>query len=295
MAITTLEIPATTEQPPVLRVASDAAEADAAANLLELADVADVEQIPTGECAIPIGDQPVIEVPQTELAGRVNNGDRKAYHRDKSALEERLSALMIEELKLREELKGCRQEAKELAAELSSLIDRWEHRNLPTSVPASVLPAGPASESSATSLDSDAAEQLRYRTVLESATLATLGLPPKLQERLEEAGIGNVWQLEQLRSEIGLGSGKWPKGIGTAKITLIEDAIVSWMAHNQATWSPSHRTAAEIDATNQQIEDEQDEARAADVSEVESAAESDAADMDIDADDSDDGDPLDEL
>lgn len=65
-----------------------------------------------------------------------------------------------------------------------------------------------------------------------SAPLADLGLPPKLAEKLAEV-VDTMGQLENMRAEISLGKRTWPKGIGAAKITIIEDAVVKWLTANR--------------------------------------------------------------
>lgn len=66
-----------------------------------------------------------------------------------------------------------------------------------------------------------------------SVCLTELNLKPKLQERLEEAGVDTIGRLEDLRGEISQGREKWPKGIGKAKITEIEDAVIAWLSKNR--------------------------------------------------------------
>ena len=66
-----------------------------------------------------------------------------------------------------------------------------------------------------------------------SVHLSELNLKTKLQERLEEAGIETIGRLEDLRAEISQGREKWPKGIGKAKITEIEDAVIAWLSKNR--------------------------------------------------------------
>jgi len=60
-----------------------------------------------------------------------------------------------------------------------------------------------------------------------------LDLGDALTERLNEAGVDTIGALEDLRAKIAIGHDKWPKGIGTAKITKIEDAVVRWLATNR--------------------------------------------------------------
>lgn len=66
-----------------------------------------------------------------------------------------------------------------------------------------------------------------------TAPITGLDLPAKLIERLQEADLGTMGRLEDRRAEIALGREKWPKGIGTAKITKIEDAIIAWLTKNR--------------------------------------------------------------
>ena len=66
-----------------------------------------------------------------------------------------------------------------------------------------------------------------------SVHISELQLKPKLQERLEEAGVDTIGRLEDLRADISQGREKWPKGIGKAKITEIEDAVIAWLSKNR--------------------------------------------------------------
>lgn len=57
-----------------------------------------------------------------------------------------------------------------------------------------------------------------------------LNLKDNLVEKLKENGIDTIGRLEDRRSLIVQGKEKWPKGIGEAKITAIEDAVIDWLA-----------------------------------------------------------------
>lgn len=70
-----------------------------------------------------------------------------------------------------------------------------------------------------------------------TATIAALGLPPKIEEKLAEVDVTTVGALEDLRAKIADGKAEWPKGIGVQKITLIEDAVLNWLTENRTTWS----------------------------------------------------------
>ncbi len=52
------------------------------------------------------------------------------------------------------------------------------------------------------------------------------------KKQIETLGVDTVGELENLRKEISLGKKKWPKGIGPAAITKIEDAILDWLRDN---------------------------------------------------------------
>ena len=58
-----------------------------------------------------------------------------------------------------------------------------------------------------------------------SVDTAELRLPAHLAGKLPET----LGLLEDLRADITQGKEKWPKGIGPAKITQIEDAVVEWL------------------------------------------------------------------
>lgn len=65
-------------------------------------------------------------------------------------------------------------------------------------------------------------------------SIGVLGLSPKLEEKLCDGYPAmTLGTLEDLRAEISQGRAKWPKGIGQARITDIEDAIVAWLTENR--------------------------------------------------------------
>ena len=93
----------------------------------------------------------------------------------------------------------------------------------PPAVPGRGKGASPAVAEGATSNDA-------WRIV----PIAELGLPKGLAEKLEEARAATIGQLEDLRAEIYQGKAKWPKGVGYAKITKIEDAVLDWLQKNRS-------------------------------------------------------------
>lgn len=67
------------------------------------------------------------------------------------------------------------------------------------------------------------------------APLAELGLTLKQNELFEGVGVKTIGDMEDLRARIADGSGnaQWPKGIGPAKVTDIENRIVDWLDKNR--------------------------------------------------------------
>ena len=175
---------------------------------------------------------------------------RRTYLREKDVLQEQISALAIEQVKLKEQIKLCKKESEVLVERLNNLIEDWEH---PAPLVLENEPPTPAS-SAAAKASLDAADDSaagdpaapaasiavstddRYRAVLESAPLDQLELPTRLVQKLAEADCRTIWDLEQLRAEISQGRKKWPKGIGETKQTQIEDAVLKWLAAHQVDW-----------------------------------------------------------
>ena len=168
------------------------------------------------------------------------------YQDEKQALEEQLSDLVREGAHLKERAKSAKKAAEVVAEEIDELVAKWEsgeyeagleaekRTTKPEATPgaaggadATVIadpsgkaerpglpPGAPASPPAAAGdmtarLRVEHAEQERYRAVLEAATIGELGLPPKVEEKLQEAGATNIWRLEQLRSEISQNREKW--------------------------------------------------------------------------------------
>lgn len=63
--------------------------------------------------------------------------------------------------------------------------------------------------------------------------LSELAILDGILEKLYEAGVNTVGELEDLRASISNGKAKWPKGIGSVKVSAIEDAILQWLAVNR--------------------------------------------------------------
>jgi hypothetical protein len=66
-----------------------------------------------------------------------------------------------------------------------------------------------------------------------TAAFSELGLTAKQNELFESSGVTTIGGIEDLRAQIAEGKAEWPKGIGTAKVTDIENRIVSWLDKNR--------------------------------------------------------------
>jgi hypothetical protein len=77
----------------------------------------------------------------------------------------------------------------------------------------------------------EASDHQPINTAWRASPIEVLGLPPKLTERLTESGCVTIGALEDQRGSFdGL---RGIKGIGEAKVTLIEDALLKWLDVNR--------------------------------------------------------------
>lgn len=63
--------------------------------------------------------------------------------------------------------------------------------------------------------------------------VSEISLPSGILNKLEENGVTTIGQLENLRAEVSMGKEKWPKGIGPAKVSTIEDRVLSWLSEHR--------------------------------------------------------------
>jgi hypothetical protein len=66
-----------------------------------------------------------------------------------------------------------------------------------------------------------------------AARIEELHLPAKLREKLIDAGVETIGQLENLRAEIALAQAVWPKGFTTNKISAVEDSVIAWLTEHR--------------------------------------------------------------
>ena len=62
--------------------------------------------------------------------------------------------------------------------------------------------------------------------------IESLGLPSGVVSTLQGAGIDTIGRLEQRRADISNGRESWPRGIGEAKVTKIENAVIAWLTQH---------------------------------------------------------------
>jgi len=101
-----------------------------------------------------------------------------------------------------------------------------------------------------------------YPDAWRNASIDELDLPEKLKYKLIEDGRDTIGRLEDLRAEISQGRAKWPKGIGAAKITAIEDAVITWLTSNRDSQAFGEATqpAVPSDTATEPTADEADAA-----------------------------------
>lgn len=206
---------------------------------------------------------------------------RQRYFREKSALEEHICALGIEIGRSKETIKSCKKKQEVLIEKLDHLIQSWENPPAFELTPTtSVVGSGGVCDlvtvdqpalnvSPAEHATTPEAPLESYQSVLESEPLSVLRLKDGVVEKLTEAGAETLWKLEMLRKDISDGRKEWPKGIGKAKVTAIEDAILAWCASNSGRWD-------RLQGANDQAE------AAADVERAEAVKESQPVPNDID-------------
>jgi len=92
-----------------------------------------------------------------------------------------------------------------------------------------VTTSPPADDNGVYTTTSASADDGKWRTV----PISELQLKPNITVKLQDADIETIGQLEDLRADISNRRREWPKGIGKAKITEIEDAIITWLTKNR--------------------------------------------------------------
>jgi hypothetical protein len=139
------------------------------------------------------------------------------------ALSQELVTRVLDRTSLEAKLKSAKALEKETIDEIQSASARG-----PEFMP--LFDASPthASQTSEASVTADVASDAWRKESIES-----LGLPPKLAEKLAENSITTIGELEDKRAAFGGLSSI--SGIGPAKVTVIEDAVMGWLSENRDT------------------------------------------------------------
>lgn len=159
--------------------------------------------------------------------------DFRQWETDVEAAKERHTAAAITQAQIKESHKIAKAAEEEALEELRDLLnDRpsepsfaefmvnfRKQTSVPTGEPTAADATQPAEPNTSTA----------WREV----SITKLDLPAKLIERLQNDCINTIGQLEDRRGEISEHKAKWPKGIGAAKITQIEDAVIAWLTANR--------------------------------------------------------------
>ncbi len=180
-----------------------------------------------------------------------------AFEARHEALTENFIACAINRAKLEAALKMAKKREKDALEDLSDHIDKGPQVMPLFDRPAGIVPPGctstvtpggiAAHDPSATGFSENASASMPPATsapvdpdAWKAASIDELQLKPALTERLKEAGLDTIGKLEAFRAEAADHREKWPKGVGTAKITEIENAVVDWLTkHRDAHLFPS--------------------------------------------------------
>ncbi len=217
----------------------------------EIAD-SDVPVTPSMEAEPVAGKQPAAEVPpppQPVTANEITTEQRDAYadalhahwkkhsqwQRDVEAAKESHTSAAIVRSQADDARKLAKKHEDDALEELMGLLNDKPKEPTFAEVVAELVKKrglGMASDqpvASSPSSTSAAKTSDAWRAV----PITKLDLPDKLIERLQEDGLDTIGRLEDRRGEISEGKAKWPKGIGQAKITKIEDAVIAWLTQNR--------------------------------------------------------------
>lgn len=107
---------------------------------------------------------------------------------------------------------------------------------------------GEAQAASASDPSSPASPDAQQSDAWRSASINELTeLSEKLRDKLAEAANGStIGDLENLRAKIAEGKASWPKGVGEAKQTQVEDAIIRWLTANRDSYAFSSGGKSEM-------------------------------------------------
>lgn len=155
---------------------------------------------------------------------------------------------------LENELKAAKKEEREALKHYTQMLTRGPIKPAEPKTDTATTPGGNPSESPTAPTTQAAEPNAVQSDAWRAASINELTtLSEKLREKLIEAGADTIGTLEDLRAQIAEGKANWPKGIGAAKITQIEDAVIDWLTANRDSYAFQTVPASSensIDTTN---------------------------------------------
>ncbi len=139
---------------------------------------------------------------------------------------------------LENELKAAKKEEREALKHYTQMLTRGPIKPAEPKTDTATTPGGNPSESPTAPTTQAAEPNAVQSDAWRAASINELTtLSEKLREKLIEAGADTIGTLEDLRAQIAEGKANWPKGIGAAKITQIEDAVIDWLTANRDSYA----------------------------------------------------------
>lgn len=220
--------------------------------------VADLPSDFAGEASTNVATTSPVEPPKSDTNKELESASRKQKFQEafceiewKESIrdaQERYTAIAIEHRKATEHAKLLKKQMETALEAVENIIARGPKKPLPLfDRPATTEPVANQSvvivttSEAATASESSGNESDEWK----SRSINELELGKSLTEKLIENGIDTIGRLENLRAEIATGREKWPKGIGEAKITKIEDAVIDWLTKNRDSGIFGQQTEAE--------------------------------------------------
>lgn len=244
--------------------------ADEAAKLLEAkpeaaseqsSDQPDTNGEPGQQDAGPVAEGAVTEAP-VSVAKATEENALPAREVDHIAMYEQCLAdatqRHLEAALAREALQGELKEAKDEEKAALKLVSKIKSRGpeayrqamqpLPTPITENTAGGDAGKQPGSQPSQSDTPPAASTDESWKSAKLEELNLKPALHEKLIENGIATLGDLENLRMQIADNKKDWPKGIGEAKITAIENAVVDWLSKNRGRQVVAEKPGAGSDS-----------------------------------------------
>ncbi len=208
-------------------------------------------QPPTADVATQVSGDPLPENVATMTAsdspitavtiGLATSAETEAaiaeFERELQSAQRQLSAAAIEQANYEQQAKAAKADVKAIVQLIRRLIDRGpKYPEAKKGASQGAADASTATADTSPLVDpapptAPAADPNAWRKV-SVEQLGPYGLKPATIEKLIESGLETIGQLEDRRADISQGREKWPKGIGKAKVTDIENAVIGWLADN---------------------------------------------------------------